>query len=233
MTLPDADSPDVLERFHAHLDLVQIIASQVSRSIHGGVDYDDLLSAGREGLLDAARRFDPARGIPFRAYANFRVRGAIVDGVRQMSALSRRAYERLAALEAATLVSEGEAMHAFPLLVGIMDEADAEEALDEHLSVVVTAAAIGMVSEAMRTEPGSSASESDPEREYEREELLALVRAGLRELPQEQGEIISRHYFKGERLEDIAKDLNMSRSWASRLHSRAISRLTRRLGSAT
>src|SRR5215204_2093142 len=125
MTLPDADSPDVLERFHSQLDLVQIIARQLSRSIRG-VDYDDLLSAGREGLLDAARRFEPARGIPFRAYANFRVRGAIIDGVRQMSALSRRAYERLSALEAATLVSEGEAEHAFREPIGMMEEADAE-----------------------------------------------------------------------------------------------------------
>src|SRR5690554_4310891 len=106
------DSAEVLERFHSQLELVEIIARQVYRSIQWGIELDDLVSAGREGLLDAARRYDVEQQVPFRAYANFRVRGAVLDGVRRMSALSRRTYERLAALEAASLVSEGQAEQA-------------------------------------------------------------------------------------------------------------------------
>ena len=51
------------------------------------MEHDDLVSFGREGLLDAARRYDESRGVPFRVYASFRVRGATYDGVRRTSAL--------------------------------------------------------------------------------------------------------------------------------------------------
>ena len=100
-------SDPALERFNAELDLVEIVARQVGKTIGRGVELDDLLGYGREGLLDAARRFDPARGVPFRAYANYRVRGAIIDGVRTMARLPRRAHERLNALSAANHYGEG------------------------------------------------------------------------------------------------------------------------------
>ena len=82
---PTADAPDVLARFEGELDLVEIIARQVARTMGSVVELDDLRSFGREGLLDAARKFDGARGVPFRAYANFRVRGAIIDGIRSFA----------------------------------------------------------------------------------------------------------------------------------------------------
>ncbi|MEO6601306.1 MAG: sigma factor, partial [Polyangiaceae bacterium] len=141
-----ADSPEVLERFHSELSLVEVIAAQVQRSVGRSIEFDDLVGAGREGLLNAARRFDPERGVPFGAYANLRVRGAILDGVRQLSLLPRRAYERIAALEAAALVSEGNAERTF---AGgpTVDPQAARRALDEHLSSIAVAAAIGMATE--------------------------------------------------------------------------------------
>lgn len=220
------DSPEALALFQGNLDLVRIIASQTVRSIHRGIDYADLESAGREGLLEAACRFDESRGVPFRAYANFRVRGAILDAVRKMSAMPRAAYKRLQAVEAATRVSEGELEHACAAPDAPSKE-DAEQALDRHLAMMVTAAAIGLVSGG----DSEAATESDPERDYERAELIALVRAEMETLDPHESEIIRRHYLEGTRLEDVARDLGMSKSWASRLHTRGIGRLTERLGS--
>ena len=74
------DESEALRRFEETLELVEIVARQIGRLIGGAVELDDLRSFGREGLLDAARRYDPTRGVPFRAYANYRVRGAIYDG---------------------------------------------------------------------------------------------------------------------------------------------------------
>ena len=108
-----ADSPEVLARFHSEIALVETIAAHILRSIGRSLELEDLVGAGREGLLDAARRFDPSRGVPFGAYANLRIRGAILDGVRQLSSLPRRAYERIAALEAAVQISDGEAEQVF------------------------------------------------------------------------------------------------------------------------
>ncbi len=86
------ESPEVLERFSSGLPLVDIIARQILRTLGGVAELDELLSFGREGLWDAARRFDESRGVPFRGYANFRVRGSIIDGVRASSRLSRRTH---------------------------------------------------------------------------------------------------------------------------------------------
>ena len=99
-----SDESETLRRFEETLDLVEIVARQVGRVIGGAVELDDLRSFGREGLLDAARRYDPSRGVPFRGYANYRVRGAIFDGVRKMSRLPRRVHERLAGLSALALM---------------------------------------------------------------------------------------------------------------------------------
>ena len=224
-----ADSPEVLELFHSGLGLVDVIARQVARSVGPTIEYDDLVSAGREGLLHAARRFDAARGVPFLAYASLRVRGAIGDGVRQMSHLPRRAYERLAALEAAAEVSAGAAERTFAD-GAIADPAAARRALEEHLSSMAMAAGIGI---AVETRGETDGGDGSPEEALARAELLHIVRGALTEFDADEQKIIQRHYFQGERMEEIAHDLDMSKSWASRLHTRAIERLTKRLrGSA-
>ena len=221
------DSPEVLERFHSELALVETIAAHVLRSVGRSIEFDDLVGAGREGLLDAARRFDPTRGVPFGAYANLRVRGAILDGVRQLSLLPRRAYERIAALEAAVLVSEGEAEHAFAGSA-IADPSAARRALEEHLSSIAVAAAIGIASE---TRGDATDGEDSPEEALARAQLIQIVRGAVSELDSVEEQIVRRHYLDGENIDDIARDLDMSKSWASRLHTRAMGRLSKRLRS--
>jgi RNA polymerase sigma factor for flagellar operon FliA len=228
----EPDAPEVLERFHAELDLVEIIARQVSRSIGSLVEYDDLLSAGREGLLNAARRFDASRGIPFRAYANFRVRGAIFDGVRQMATLPRRAYERLAALESASLFSEGDAERTFMDPVVSLEDGDVEEALEEQLAAMATATAVGVVAEARRTDPSASgdAASANPEEAFSRAELFAHVKRVLDDLESpHEATVIRLHYLEGMSMDAIGRELNIDKSWASRLHTRAMTRITKRL----
>jgi RNA polymerase sigma factor for flagellar operon FliA len=219
------DPPEVLERFHAELELVRMIAAQVSRTVGLSPEFDDLLAMGREGLLDAARRFDPSRGVPFRAYANYRIRGAVLDGVRKLSVLPRRAYERLAAFEAASLVSQGETEHAFAAGQRA-DPSTADRALAAHLSSIAMAAAVGIATE---TRGEDVDGHDSPEEALARAELVQLVRSAIAELPKEEGELVRRHYLEGERLDDVARDLDMSKSWASRLHTRAVARLTKRL----
>ena len=94
-----ADTPEVLARVTGALDLVDVIAKQLRRQLGGKVMVDELVSFGREGLLAAARTFDPTLGVPFRRWANYRVRGAMFDGVRSTSMLPRSVYERLRAIE--------------------------------------------------------------------------------------------------------------------------------------
>ena len=228
------DDAEALRRFEATLDLVEVVAKQVGREVGSSVELDELRSFGREGLLDAARRFDASRGVPFRAYANYRVRGAIFDGVRKLSRLPRRVHERLSGLAAASAVSEGalEDLNA-PLAPG-STAAHADAALAEHLAALATAMAVGLVASTAVNDEGervSLSSAEDPEGAYARAELLSVVRAAISELPHEEAELVRRHYLEGERFDLVAKDLGLSKSWASRLHTRAMGRLTKRLRS--
>jgi RNA polymerase sigma factor for flagellar operon FliA len=226
------DEPDVLERFNQNLELVEILARQIIRSLGSAAELDDLLSFGREGLLDAARRYDGSRGVPFRGYANFRVRGAIIDGVRSSARLSRRTHERLNGLQAAARVSEGavEDLNA-PRPPGA-SSAHAEQALGDHLAAMATAMAAGFLAPTAHGEDGERtpvATSDDPEEAFGRAELLNVIRQALAELPSEEAELVRRHYLEGDRFDHVAEELGLSKSWASRLHTRALTRLSKKL----
>jgi RNA polymerase sigma factor for flagellar operon FliA len=228
------DTPEVMSRFHQALPLVPTIARQVGRSIGRAAETDDLISYGQSGLLEAARRYDPERGVPFRAFAAFRVRGAMLDGIRQLSHLPRRVHERLKAFEAASLFSEGalEDLSAQPPPAETV--MDRERRLSDHLAGMATAIATGFVSEAALDDQGLATAVSPqptPEESSEREQLLELVRESIEDLPEQEATLIRRHYLEGERFDHVAAELGMSKSWASRLHTRAIGRLTKRLSS--
>ena len=226
-----ADAPEVLERFQSQLDLVDIIARQTARAMGSVVELDDLRSFGREGLLDAARKFDSERGVPFRAYANFRVRGAIIDGIRSMAQLPRRAYERLNGLSAALKVSEGSADDTFTSPENT-NRAQADQALGDHLAAMATAITVGLIAPAGVGEDGERVQVStadSPEDAVSRAQLLALVQSAIHELPDEEEQLVRRHYLEGERFDHVAQSLGLSKSWASRLHTRAMQRLAKRL----
>jgi RNA polymerase sigma factor FliA len=229
------DPPEVLERFESALDMADSIARQIRRAIGPSAALEELVSYGQEGLLEAARRYDPGRGVPFRAYATYRVRGAILDGVRAAASLPRRVHERLRGVEAFSLYSEGavEDLHAaVPKGAG---PADAERALAEHLAAMATAIAVGLVAPAARDEHGARttvAQADSPEQAVAQAELLSLVREHIAELPDAEAELVRRHYLEGERFDEVARDLGLSKSWASRLHTRAIGRLSKRMRGA-
>lgn len=229
------DPPEVIERFNAELELVDIVARQVARTLGGGAELQELVSYGREGLLDASRRFDASRGVPFRAYANYRVRGAVIDGIRSVARLPRRVHERLRGLEAANQHSEGAVEDLSATPPPGSPSAQADQALADHLAGMATAIAMGLVTRAGQGEDGEPvglAQGPSPEESLAREELLALVRDAIASLPAEEAELVRRHYLEGERFDHVAQSLGLSKSWASRLHTRAVGRLTKRLRGA-
>jgi RNA polymerase sigma factor FliA len=226
------ESPEVLERFSSALQLVDIIARQIMRTLGGAAELDELLSFGREGLWDAARKFDDSRGVPFRGYANFRVRGAIIDGVRSSARLSRRTHERLNGLAASSRVSEGAQEDlAAPRAPGSGPVA-AEQALNEHLAAMATAMAAGFIAPTAHGDGGERTlvdTGESPEEAYGSAQLLTVIREAIAELPKEEAELVRRHYLEGARFDHVAEELGLSKSWASRLHTRALTRLSKRL----
>jgi RNA polymerase sigma factor for flagellar operon FliA len=85
----------------AHRELVERIVRRLQRELDLSCDTDDLRGWGQQGLLEAKQRFDPARGVRFSTFAYYRIRGAVLDGVRKQGWLSRRAHAKVRAYEAA------------------------------------------------------------------------------------------------------------------------------------
>jgi RNA polymerase sigma factor FliA len=230
-----ADSPETLERFHEALPLVDQIAHKMSKSLGKSVTFDELQSWGQFGLLLAARRFDPSHGVPFRAFASYRVKGAMIDELRKLSHLPRRVHQRLRMLSAADSYSESAA----PEVLGVPPEpgsrADAQRLLDDHMARMATAMAIGLVGTPAFADGGelTVVDETSPEDQLELEQLRHLLRTHVADLPEQEEELVRRHYFEGERFDLVAKDLGLSKSWASRLHTRAVARLTKRMRPAS
>jgi RNA polymerase sigma factor for flagellar operon FliA len=221
------DSPEVLARFHAESDLVDVVARQMARRLARAVTLDDLRSFGQEGLLSAARSFDPSRGVPFRRWANLRIKGAIIDGVRQWGNLPRRVYRELqgAAAGDAQLEAYDEEDAASP--AASAEAADAR--LTSYLAGIATAIAVGTMVAAPRENVDPEGREVTPEDLLGDAELLARVKAVVAELPVQERTLVERHYFRGETLDDAAASLGLSKSWGSRLHARAIESIAREL----
>lgn len=220
MPLLAADSPEVLARVKEAMPLVDMLARQIRRQLGSGVEYDDLASAGREGLLSAARSFDPSHGVPFRRWANLRIKGAIYDALRSQSALPRRVYERLRTLEAGDRVTETASEETGTATVA---SESADDKLSSYLAGIATAMAIGLLAEAT----GPSAEDAKDSREsaedqLARHDMMAKIREAAERRPDAERQLLIRHYFDGVTFEDVAKELGLSKSWASRLHTRAI-----------
>jgi RNA polymerase sigma factor for flagellar operon FliA len=222
------DAPEVLARFRAELDLVDLNARQVARRIAAAsVTLDDLRSFGQEGLLQAARTFDESRGVPFRRWANLRIRGAMIDGVRQWGNLPRRVYRELRSVAAADRLQEAydEEDSANPPATALA----ADARLTSYLAGIATAIAVGTMVAAPRESIDAEGRDVTPEDLVGNAELIARVKAIVSSLPDAERTLVERHYFGDETLDQAAASLGLSKSWGSRLHARAIEAIAREM----
>ena len=204
---------------------VRGIAKHTTAQLEIEGDLEDLVAAGFEGLLDARNRFDPARGVAFKSFAYYRVRGAVIDAVRQNAYLPRRAYARLKAAEALDL--EGE--QAVEQRAGAEVGGAGAAARDPEQSLRAIDGILGRIAAAYCTAAGSE-SDDPPESPNPEHALLARerhdrLRRALDALPEPERALLQGHYLQDRRFDEIAKDLGLSKSWASRLHTRALDRL--------
>jgi RNA polymerase sigma factor for flagellar operon FliA len=202
-----------------------MLARHMRRQFGPYVQVDDLASQGRETLLAAARSFDPERGIPFRRWVCLRVRGAMIDSMRQNGSLPKRVYRKLRALQAAEHVHEAAAEEATP---PAPEAADAK--LGDQLGTAAMAMALGFLS-MRQNEALDHAKDPDhsPESNVGHAEILAKIKEAIAERPEQERVLLTRHYFEDVTFEEAARELGLSKSWASRLHTRAIEAIGRHL----
>jgi RNA polymerase sigma factor for flagellar operon FliA len=203
------------------LGLVRSIATTIIRGLPRQVSLDDLVGAGTRGLVEAADRYDPSRGVQFTTFAYYRIRGAIYDEIRRIAWIPRRDWERQRFLEKADEIAEAAVAEGSAPPRG--------EDAARTLSKTVSQIAIAYVATV-------DAFDQTPSEDVGPEEALAErqdrgeVRAAIQKLPDKERQLLEMHYFEDLSLLDAGKRLGLSKSWASRLHARALRLLQAQLG---
>jgi len=188
---------------------VKAAARKLARRAGPAAEWDELYGWGAEGLVEAARSYDPGRGVPFAAYARARVRGAMLDGMRSMSPLPLAVHrERI----------DGD------------EEAGAAE---ERLCARFASARVeGLLCEVAEETDGpiaAASAELCPEVVAGRRQLKRLIAHALNALPVAEAEIVRRHALEEEPIERVANGLGIGSERARQLYQRALGRLRSRL----
>jgi len=214
--------------------LVKAIAVRVHSHSPRGVDLDDLIGYGEVGLAEAARDFDPDRGVQFTTFAYYRIRGAIYDGLAKMTWPSRASFSRFLYQRSADelLKSELESDEADdgPLEM----QARRFRRVTERLFVTYLASHVRLDDEggehSLAIEDTTAIA---PSVLVARRENCDVLRQLINTLPPEAHQLIYSMYFEGQDLTRASAALGISKSWASRLHAKTLERLAgslRRMG---
>ena len=225
-------SPEVLERFHAELELVEVIANLFIRD-YPKANREELVSVGQEALFRASLRFDPTKGASFKTYAGKRVQGSMQDLVRDSAPHGRDRWKRIKAMEEAAEVCDGDWQRLHDGAPSMPKSAAlAERSFEQHLASLATAASIRLdFTSASSEESTESAGIADPEEAHAKAETLARIErlCAERAITELQQEILRRHYVEDLALNEIARQKSMSQAWISRQHSHAIAKLNKLL----
>jgi RNA polymerase sigma factor for flagellar operon FliA len=220
---------DVKQLVEKHLALVQGIARKVKKTLGASIEMDDLVGYGSKGLVEAAERFDPRHGVAFSTFAYYRIRGAMYDGLRSMGWYSRADYARYRAEERANEYLRNRADREGVAQAEGAPAPDQEAALAEVNEILSSVAAVHITSlEAAATVPDESLPAPDVAAHGRR--LSERVRAAVAGLPPKERQLMELYYFADKNLEEAGAEMGLSKSWACRLHARAVDLLRNALG---
>jgi RNA polymerase sigma factor for flagellar operon FliA len=213
-----------------HLSMVRAIAAKVRQQVSLRLELDELVSYGTQGLLEAAERFDESTGARFSTFAYYRVRGAMFDGIRQMNQLPRHVYARARMAERAheTLENAAERERGAGPGAPAPTVEDDVRGLADAMAQVVTSYVTSL--EALVDEGSDFAEDAELA-----EDVLVLrdthgeVARIVEGLPEKERHFIRKHYFEGKNLMEAGQELGLSKSWASRLHARALALIREKL----
>lgn len=215
----DLMSPSRDDRILQHQGLVHHVADSIWQMIGRAVPLEDLIGYGQIGLIEAIDRFQPETGYQFSTYAYYRIRGAILDGLCKLQGLSRRLMEKLRFYRGLheVLAARQEACES-----SMEDLEQIWRALDEslHDSLVLF-----MLAHASVISDEDHRQDSEGETAAVVDEWRRQIRQILEQLPEMERHLVQKVYFEGLNLSEAAEQMGVSRSWACRLHQRAIQTL--------
>ena len=230
-----AVAPGQSNRIVAGLPFVEALARRMAASMPNSIDVGDLVQDGVLGLIDAAHRFDAARGIKFETFAERRVRGAMIDALRR-DAWPRGVRRQRRELEAARETLRRELGHE-PSIADLAARVGSDEkrlgrtivrintiestsplATGEHFDEATLPAVL------VPSEPDA------PDSAYEKVETRDRLRAAIQSLPWREQKLIGLYYYGEVTMKQIGQEIGVNESRVSQLHARAIRRLREALG---
>lgn len=229
-------SIEIRDRFIIeYAPLVKIVAGKLSMYLGYNVEYEDLVGYGIFGLIDAIDKYDVDKGNKFETYASLRIRGAILDQIRKMDWIPRSLRQKqkkidsaISELESATgkkPTDEEVAKH-----LGISDE--------EYMTWQGKAKVSNLVSlDEFVENAGEKSMESvkttgkeQPEKVAEKNEVKRILMETLEVLTDKEKKVILLYYYEELTLKEISAILEVSESRISQLHTKALSKMKKKLG---
>ncbi|MBD5496400.1 MAG: FliA/WhiG family RNA polymerase sigma factor [Lachnospiraceae bacterium] len=231
-------APEIREKIILeYAPLVKLVAGRLSMYLGYNVEYEDLVSYGIFGLIDAIDKFDNMKEVKFETYASLRIRGAILDQIRKMDWIPRTIRQKQKKIEAV--------MKEIELLKG-REATDEEIAVklgiteDEYLEWQSQMKITNVVSLNEYMEQGSevpfegnrhnTARFEGPEESIEKEELKKVLEETLEILTEKEKKVILLYYYEELTLKEISNILEVSESRISQLHTRALQKMKDKMG---
>ncbi len=223
-----------------YMNLVKYVAGKVHTGMPDSVDYEDLVSFGNFGLIDAIDKYDPDKNVKFKTYAVVRIRGAIFDELREMDWVPRSVRQKSREME--DIIGELEAK----LGRSASDQEIAQEmnvSVDEYYNLVNKISGTSVLSLNDVWYSGddndhSSIGDSieapnslNPDVLVEREDIKRCIVQAIQDLPKNEKMVIVLYYHEDLTFKEIGKVLNISESRVSQLHASANLRLRAKLTS--
>jgi RNA polymerase sigma factor FliA len=193
------------------------ISAEIQKRLPPSVDRDDVIGAAELGLVEAARNFDPSRGVLFKTFAYYRIRGAIYDALRRMGWLKGDTRLRFEAGANEYLKDYTE-----PGAGDTPKPAAAYGELQQVSGAVMTSYMLSL--DASNTEIADDKAISAEEALLQRDARRQL-REAIARLPENNRLLIEQYYFGEATLEEIGGRLGLSKSWVCRLHAKSLDML--------
>ncbi len=217
--------------------LIRFIAQKIAVRLPSNIELDDLISSGVIGLMDAIEKYDPTRDNKFKTYAEFRIRGSILDELRAQDWVPRSVRDKAKLLDRTLVELESEmgrtateeevaarlsmTMEQFYELLNEVRPVSILS-IDEHASFSsVDKKSILNLLEGCRT--------ANPLNELNMKTVKEIVAKAIEELPERQRLVLSLYYYEDLNLKEIGKVLRVTESRVSQVHAQAISRLRAKL----
>lgn len=231
-------SPEIREKIILeYAPLVKVVAGRLSMYLGYNVEYEDLVSYGIFGLIDAIDKFDCLKDVKFETYASLRIRGAILDQIRKMDWIPRTIRQKQKRIDAAikeieTQYGRSATDEEIARILGITDEEYLDWQSQMKITNVVSLNEFLEQGSEIPNEAGStkSAAFDSPEEILERDELKKMLAQALELLTEKECKVIVLYYYEDLTLKEISNILEVSESRISQLHTRALQKMRGRLG---